>query len=88
MYGADLIGRAAVGAGLARIDGDVDAQVDAIEKLRASTIVGNVVVVRGSAELASRVDVWGSHGDRQPLFDALKRTLDPHNVLNAGRGPL
>jgi glycolate oxidase FAD binding subunit len=87
-YGADLIGRAAVGAGLARIDGDVDAQVRAIERLRASSVVGNVVVVRGSAELASRVDVWGSHGDRQPLFDALKRTLDPHNVLNAGRGPL
>ena len=84
----EIVGRAAVGAGLARIGGDVDAQVRAIESLRASTTVGNVVVVRGSAELAARVDVWGSHGDRQPLFDALKRTLDPHNVLNAGRGPL
>jgi glycolate dehydrogenase FAD-binding subunit len=84
----DLIGRGAVGAGLVRIDGDVDAQTRAIERLRASTIVGNVVIVRGSEELKSRVDVWGSHGDRQPLFDALKRTLDPHNVLNAGRGPL
>jgi len=84
----DLIGRAAVGAGFVRIDGDVDAQTRAIEKLRASTIVGNVVIVRGSEELKSCVDVWGSHGDRQPLFEALKRTLDPHNVLNAGRGPL
>src|SRR5262249_1908350 len=84
----DLIGRAAVGAGLARIDGDIDAQARAIGKLRASSVVGNVVIVRGSDELRSRIDVWGSHGDRQPLFDALKRTLDPHNVLNAGRGPL
>ena len=84
----ELMGRAAIGAGLVRIGGDVEAQVRAIEMLRASSLVGNVVIVRGSDELKSRVDVWGSHGDRQKLFDALKRTLDPHNVLNAGRGPL
>ena len=84
----EIVDRAAIGAGHVRIVGDVEAQARAIETLRASTIVGNIVVVRGSAELASRVDVWGSHGDRQPLFDALKRTLDPNNVLNAGRGPL
>jgi glycolate oxidase FAD binding subunit len=88
VHAGDLIGRAAIGAGLARIGGDADAQARAVERLRASATVGNVVIVRGSAELKARVDVWGSHGDRQPLFDALKRTLDPHNVLNAGRGPL
>ena len=84
----ELVGRAAIGAGLIRIDGDVDAQARVIERLRASTVLGNVVIVRGDDELKARVDVWGGHGDRQPLFDALKRALDPHGVLNAGRGPL
>ena len=83
-----LTGRAAVGAGLIRIDGEAAEQASAIEQLRASSVFGNVVIVRGSAELKARVDVWGSHGSRQPLFDALKRALDPNNVLNAGRGPL
>jgi glycolate dehydrogenase FAD-binding subunit len=84
----ELVGRAAIGAGLIRIDGDTDTQSRAIERLRASAVLGNVVIVRASPELKARVDVWGSAGDRQPLFEALKRALDPHNVLNAGRGPL
>jgi glycolate oxidase FAD binding subunit len=84
----ELVGRAAIGAGLIRIDGDTDTQSRAIERLRASAVLGNVVIVRASHEVKARVDVWGSAGDRQPLFDALKRALDPHNVLNAGRGPL
>jgi glycolate oxidase FAD binding subunit len=86
--GAAMVGRAAIGAGHIRIDGDTDAQVAAITQLRRSPLFGNVVIVRGSPELKARVDVWGSHGDRQPLLESLKRTLDPHNVLNAGRGPL
>jgi len=44
--------------------------------------------VRGSLELKALVDVWGSHGTRQALFDSLKRAFDPRGVLNAGRGPL
>jgi glycolate oxidase FAD binding subunit len=83
-----LVGRAAIGAGLIRVDGDTAAQAAAIERLRASTVVGHVVIVRGSDELKAAVDVWGSHGDRQPLFDSLKRAFDPNGVLNAGRGPI
>jgi glycolate oxidase FAD binding subunit len=83
-----FVGRAAIGAGLIRIDGDTAAQARAIEQLRASTVFGNIVIVRGSPALKTRVDVWGSHGDRQPLFDSLKRAFDPNGVLNAGRGPL
>lgn len=83
-----LAGRAAVGAGLLRIDGDATAQARAIDALRRSRHVGNVVVVRGSPELKALVDVWGSMGDRQPLLESLKRALDPNGVLNAGRGPL
>jgi glycolate oxidase FAD binding subunit len=83
-----IIGRAAIGAGLIRIDGNTAAQASVIEQLRASQAFGNIVLVRGAAELKALVDVWGPHGDRQPLFDSLKRTFDPNGVLNAGRGPL
>jgi glycolate dehydrogenase FAD-binding subunit len=83
-----MIGRAAVGAGLIQIGGDADAQARVIGELRASTAVGNVVIVRGSPALKARADVWGSAGDRQAIFDAVKRAFDPHDVLNAGRGPL
>jgi hypothetical protein len=85
---ASLQGRAAIGAGLIRIDGDTPAQAAVIERLRGSSLFGNVVVVRGSDALKAVVDVWGSHGDRQPLFDSLKRAFDPNHVLNAGRGPV
>jgi glycolate dehydrogenase FAD-binding subunit len=83
-----LVGRAAVGAGHIRIDADTAAQAAIVEQLRASRVFGNVVIVRGSPELKAIVDVWGSHGDRQPLFESLKRTFDPNGTLNAGRGPL
>jgi hypothetical protein len=83
-----LIGRAAVGSGLVRIDGDEAAQARAIDALRRSRHLGNVVIVRGSPALKALVDVWGSMGDRRPLLDSLKRAFDPNGVLNAGRGPL
>ncbi|HET6958936.1 MAG TPA: FAD-binding oxidoreductase [Vicinamibacterales bacterium] len=83
-----LAGRAAVGAGHIRIEGDTSAQADVVRQLRASRIFGNIVIVRGSPELKAGVDAWGSQSDRQPLFDSLKRALDPNGTLNAGRGPL
>jgi hypothetical protein len=83
-----LQGRAAIGSGLIRIDGDTPAQAAVIERLRGSSLFGNVVVLRGSDALKAVVDVWGSHGDRQPLFDSLKHAFDPNGVLNAGRGPV
>jgi glycolate oxidase FAD binding subunit len=86
--GLSLAGRAGVGAGHVRIEGDTTTQAAAIARLRASSSFGNIVVVRASDELKARVDVWGSQGGRQVLFDSLKRAFDPHGVLNAGRGPL
>jgi glycolate oxidase FAD binding subunit len=83
-----LVGRAAIGSGHIRIGGDAASQAAVIGHLRASSVFGNVVIVRGSPELKGLIDVWGSHGDRQPLFDSLKRAFDPNGVLNAGRGPL
>jgi glycolate oxidase FAD binding subunit len=86
--GAELIGRAAIGTGLLRIDGDDADQARVIGRLRHSPHLGNVVVVRGSAGLKGLVDVWGPHGDRQRILSAMKRAFDPNGVLNAGRGPL
>ncbi len=83
-----LIGRAAIGAGLIRIDGDTAAQASVIEQLRASHVFGNVVIVRGSAALKALVDVWGPQGDRRHLLASLKQAFDPNGILNAGRGPL
>jgi len=84
----EIIGRAAVGSGLIRIDGDARAQASAIDALRQSPSFRNVVIVRGSDELKSLADVWGPHVDRERLFASLKRALDPNGILNAGRGPL
>jgi hypothetical protein len=83
-----LIGRAAIGAGLIRFDADPSAQARLVDALRRSPSFANVIVRRGSPALAELVDVWGSPGDRGPLLVSLKRTLDPHGILNAGRGPL
>jgi len=86
--GASMIGRAGVGAGLIRIGGDAHDQAAVIEHLRRASVFGNVVILRGSAELKALIDVWGPQGDRERLFKSLKQTLDPKGVLNAGRGPL
>lgn len=84
----ELTGRAAVGAGLLRIDGDVDTQARVVSRLRQSSLFGNVIVLRATDALKAAIDVWGPMGDRAPLLASLKRALDPHNTLNAGRGPL
>jgi glycolate oxidase FAD binding subunit len=85
---AELVGRAAVGAGMVRIEGDEQEQARVVEMLRHSPHFGNVVVVRGSPALKALVDVWGPQGDRGRLLASMKHAFDPHGVLNAGRGPL
>src|SRR6185503_3571880 len=85
---AELVGRAAVGAGMVRIEGDDQEQARVVEVLRHSPHFGNVVILRGSAALKTAVDVWGPQGNRGRLLAAMKRAFDPNGVLNAGRGPL
>jgi glycolate oxidase FAD binding subunit len=82
-------GRAGLGVFLVRIDGDADAQLRAIAGLRAGLPAGrgSAVIVRGSAELRARADVWGSIGDGLPLMRAVKQRFDPAGILNPGRGP-
>ena len=83
----EMIGRAGVGAGLIRIDGEVTAQAAAVRQLRESKTVGNVVVVRAATELKALVDVWGLTPNAR-LLAAVKRELDPNDTLGGGRGPL
>jgi len=81
-------GRAAVGAGLVRVDGPVDAAVTFVDRLRADDTVANVVVLRAASAVKARVDVWGAPGDSLPVMQAIKTALDPAGILNAGRGPI
>jgi glycolate oxidase FAD binding subunit len=82
----EMIGRAGVGAGLIRIDGEVTAQAAAIRQLRESKTAGNVVLVRAATELKALVDVWGLTPNAR-LLAAVKRELDPNDTLGADRGP-
>lgn len=82
-------GRAAAATGVVRIAGSADAVVAAVARLRAQpATISNVVVVRGDADVKARVDVWALASGAAKLGGALKRTLDPAGVMNAGRGPL
>jgi hypothetical protein len=85
----ELTGRATVGAGFVRLDGDDDRIARAVERLRsARDIVSNVVVLGQSTALKGRVDAWGPPVSAAGALRALKKSFDPAGVLNAGRGPI
>jgi glycolate oxidase FAD binding subunit len=77
-----------LGAGAACLSGGTDALATAFGRLRASTEVGNVVLLRGSRDLKARVDVWGPGRDSDRVARAVKESFDPAGILNAGRGPI
>ena len=83
-----LAGRVGMGAGLMRIDADARTQVAVVERLRSSTWVGNVAVLRASQALKQRVDVWGPPASASAASRALKHMFDPAGILNASRGPI
>jgi glycolate oxidase FAD binding subunit len=83
-----MVGRVGSGAGLMRVDADTRAQAAVVERLRSSVWVGNVAVLRGSADLKQRLDVWGPPASAADAARALKQMFDPAGILNAGRGPI
>lgn len=81
----ELTARAALGAGVLRVD-DVMA-ADVVHQLRTrADLVSNVVVIRQST--AAPLDPWGPPPPTAALLASLKRTFDPAGILNAGRGPI
>jgi glycolate oxidase FAD binding subunit len=85
--GATLTARA-IGTGVLRLSADSRGLVAAINRLRASRDVGNVVVLRAPREVKAQVDVWGAARDCDPVLRSLKQMFDPAGILNAGRGPV
>jgi hypothetical protein len=85
----ELSGRAVIGSGMFRIDGDTSTQRAAVERMRSRPdLFRHVVVLRARTALKQQIDVWGSLGDAAALGAAIKQALDPHGILNAGRGPV
>jgi glycolate oxidase FAD binding subunit len=85
----EMIGRAALGSGVLRVDADARVQRNAIERMRSrSDVFRHVVVLRAEPQLKQQLDVWGPLGDAGSLGASVKHALDPHGILNAGRGPV
>jgi glycolate oxidase FAD binding subunit len=82
------IGRAAVGSGLIGLSAPAADVSRIIGLLRASSLFAHVSLVRAPAGIRATVDVWPSPGPQGALWTALKRSCDPHDILNVGRGPL
>ena len=84
----ELVARAALGAGLIRVDGSIDWQASVIERLRAADVVRHVTIVDAPPAVKQQVDTWGPLGAAGNISAAIKRALDPAGILNAGRGPV
>ena len=60
----ELIGRAAIGSGVLRVDADARVQRNVVERLRSrSDVFRHVVVLRAPPALKQQLDVWGPLGD-------------------------
>jgi glycolate oxidase FAD binding subunit len=82
-------GRAGAGVFLLRVTEKVQVQKRVIDGLRDVLQIGrgSAVVVKGSPELSTHVDVWGPIGDALALMKAVKQQFDPAGILSPGRGP-
>jgi FAD/FMN-containing dehydrogenase len=60
---------------------------DSLARLRSLAVrsQGNLVVQRCPTDWKSEIPVWGEPRGDAWLMRAIKRKLDPHNVLNPGR---
>lgn len=64
--------------------GQAEAILDPLRNL-ARRSRGNMIVLNCEAEWMPSLPIFGLPEPAHPLFERLKQTLDPHNVLNPGR---
>ncbi len=86
--GVELVGRAALGAGLIRLDGDVAAQPTSSRRCDRATApaVRHVVVLRRHAPCETRVDVWGRSAIAAVAGASVKHAFDPQAYSERGHG--
>jgi glycolate oxidase FAD binding subunit len=71
-----------------RIDASDFAQIASfISSLRAflAPAGGTAVLLKGSAGLRQKIDIWGATGNTLPLMKRIKEQFDPRGILNRGR---
>ena len=79
----DVIGRAALGVLMVRVEAVVAKQAAFVRDLRARLAPGRggAVIVRGSEDLVREVGVWGPLGDGIAVMRAIKTQFDPDGIL-------
>ncbi|MGE3403862.1 MAG: FAD-binding oxidoreductase [Vicinamibacterales bacterium] len=86
---AEFVARAAAGRGLLRTTAPSAGVVSLTTALRKRTdLFHHVTVLRADEATKAAIDVWPDAGSCASLFAAVKRSFDPSNTLNTGRGPL
>jgi glycolate oxidase FAD binding subunit len=84
----ELTARAGLGVGLLRIGGETSRHAEVVRYLRQQPAISRVTILRADVSVKAAVDVWGDSSARGALHAAVKSTLDPAGILNAGRGPI
>jgi glycolate oxidase FAD binding subunit len=85
----ELVGRAALGVLLLRIEGSEADQARVVAHVRGRFKggAGYASMLRASPELKARLGAWDSPGDALALMQRIKRQFDPAGILNHGRAP-
>ncbi len=84
----ELVGRAGVGSGLLRLEGEARAVAEMVAHVReATSAIAHLTLLRADPAVKARCGVWAPSGAGVALA-AVKRAFDPAGILNAGRGPV
>jgi glycolate oxidase FAD binding subunit len=85
----ELVGRAALGVMLLRVDGPPaeQEQLVALTRARVEAGAGHVSALRADPRLKARLGPPEQGSDALRLMQTIKRRFDPAGVLNPGRGP-
>jgi hypothetical protein len=83
----ELVGRAGLGAGVLRVDGDTRTQIAAVRALRERfDLFQQATVLRAADDVKAQVELLGPRGSVAPVLAAVKQAFDPAGILGGGRG--